>query len=465
MKVVNLSRRPFVNRRPIVRLGIVLWILGGLLVLANMVLFQAYWSGSRGVRAELEAVEAKAAAELKALSVLDRQVDRVDLAEQNSQAAYLNSLIAYRTFPWSSLFDDLERVLPRDVRLEAVSPAVHLAATERAVQAQKAALQERADTRRGRSSRRSRSETSAAAQSAEQELAADEVQLQLQGTAKNENALIELVDTLYRDEAFRQPVLSGERFAAVGGALTSSFEISVIYITRGRGEDAAVAEEAPSEDIATASEEPAEDAIASESAEKKIPAPTNLGAVVSNRPPPSRNEVAPAKPPAPPVVASEVKSVEPEARRGQERSGLRQDRTGVTNPSGDDEPSASESAAAERQRRIEELRQRRREALRRNRSGATGGRPPSGDFLGTAGDDTGRREGSTTPQRGGTERPSQTGRETPRGSSDDRRNGDGAPASATPRVQGSLIPGLPELLEGLLASPPSPLAVWSEEMG
>lgn len=456
MKTVNLSRKPFVNRRPVVRLGVALWVLGGLLVLVNLWLFNTYWSDSRDVRAQLEMVNGEVAAELDALRELDRQVDRINLAAQNSQAAYLNSLISYRTFPWSALFDDLERVLPRDVRLEAVSPAVRLAADELAQQVEKAARQARDDARRGRS-RRSSTTRPSSASGVDQELGSDEVKLQLRGTAKQEDALIEFLDTLYQDPSFRKPVLSGEAFESVGGVLSSSFDISVIYLTRGRSASDAADPEATTDETTVA--QGADGSAGEPGVDEDRPSqPTTLAETVAAPAPPviPRGDVVAPKPP--PLAVSQAEP--PPVRRAPPQRASQADREP---PSRDEnapaeasssEPSASEKAAAERKRRIDELRQRRREALRRNRSGAVGGRQAN---VGSTGD------GRGSPQEGGTGRDRRTSRDgdsTP----DTGRDTDGT-ASSTPRVRGSLVPGLPELLEGWWSSPPSPLADPLEDLG
>ncbi len=468
MKRVNLSRRPFVNRRPVVRLGVALWVLGGLLVLVNLWLFNTYWSDSQDVRAELEMVNGEVAAELEALQELDRKVDRINLAAQNSQAAYLNSLISYRTFPWSALFDDLERVLPRDVRLEAVSPAVRLAAAELAQKVQRAAQQERSDARRGRSRRNSREPSPA--QTVDQELGSDEVQLQLRGTAKQEDALIEFVDTLYRDASFRKPVLSGESFESVGGVLTSSFEISVIYLTRGsKGSEAASPEEIPSEPKVAEGAVAPRAGISSEGSAADPGSPsgpkTLAETVAASTPPPPTPPTVQGKSfvaPKPPPVSVPRAETAPPRQRAQPVSQPKRDENvsrespGAGAPSS--EPSASEKAAAERKRRIDELRQRRREALRRNRVGAVGGRQAN---AGASEDARGR---STEPQDGSTGPDRDTARrETSRDDTGRGRDGNGT-ASETPRIRGSLVPGLPEMLEGWLSSPPSPLAEPLEDL-
>lgn len=130
MRVVNLARRPFVNLRPVVRLAALLWVLGGLLLAYNVWLYVSHWQGTATNRARLEALERDIDREAAKLGELDPALQRINLARQNARVAFLNRLIAYRTFPWSALFEDLEEVVPLDVRLLSVQPTVQMVAEE-----------------------------------------------------------------------------------------------------------------------------------------------------------------------------------------------------------------------------------------------------------------------------------------------------------------------------------------------
>ena len=56
---LNLSRRPFINTRPVARVSLLLWVLGLLLLLGNISLYWSYLSGSGETRADLDRLEAK----------------------------------------------------------------------------------------------------------------------------------------------------------------------------------------------------------------------------------------------------------------------------------------------------------------------------------------------------------------------------------------------------------------------
>ena len=242
MRVVNLARRPFVNRRPIVRFAVLLWLAGALLLAWNVRLYSGHWQGTAENRALLNKAQQELAAAQQNRDRMAQRLNAIDLGEQNRRASFLNSLIAYRTFPWSPLFDDLEEVLPAEVKLFNVSPVVRLA-TEVAQENRRAALRraaaERAAAGRQRTRRRASPEDSAgrpesppptAGERPEPEqLAPDEVGLRLNGLAKSEAALVELVNRLFENPSFRRPVLDSESLDPAQRATV--FSLGVVYLT------------------------------------------------------------------------------------------------------------------------------------------------------------------------------------------------------------------------------------------
>ena len=218
MRVVNLAKRPFVNARPVVRSSIFLWLLGLVLLAVNLSLFLGYWVDSVEVRSELEAVENEIELEEKRFAQLDKDFARLDLADLNTETAFLNRLIEDRTFPWSQLFEDLEDILPRDVKLRALQPNV--------VSKDK---QSRSSRRRG-SRRASRQPSTTSETDARTKPQGGEVELDIQGTAKDDLVLMEFVDALYGDASFRNPFLTQEGFEPQSGEV--SFNIKTLYRIR-----------------------------------------------------------------------------------------------------------------------------------------------------------------------------------------------------------------------------------------
>ena len=230
MRAVNLARRPFVNRRPILRLAVLLWLVGAAFLLLNMRLFTGHFKGTAQYRDRLIAVDAEVDEARARLQERDAELARVNLAVENGKTKFLNSLIAYRKFPWSALFDDLEEVVPLDVRLVSVKPAVQLVAEPEKPRRRRRrnSASSRAANRDGQSGAQETREAVSNDKSSEEKLRRNEVLLDLVGVARTEDALVEFIDTLYANPSFRDPFLPGESFQAG----STNFSISVVYLTR-----------------------------------------------------------------------------------------------------------------------------------------------------------------------------------------------------------------------------------------
>ncbi len=237
MQGINLASRPFVNRRPVFRLAGLLWVLGAALLAVNVWQYSEHWRGSASYRDRLATAMAEIREEEAEKAEYDRALGAVDLSGQNGQTKYLNRLIAYRTFPWSALFDDLERVLPMDVRLINVRPNVRLVA-----EPPKKPRRRRRVPGRRQSQEESAEETSEEP-AEEDELSKDEVGLRLTGVAKSEDVLYELVDLLFADPSFRRPIL--ERDRRKSGETSLSFSLGVVYLTRRAVSEPPAEEEPP----------------------------------------------------------------------------------------------------------------------------------------------------------------------------------------------------------------------------
>ncbi len=236
MQGVNLARRPFVNRRPVLRLAILLWIAGAALTIHNVRQYAGHWRGTSVNRQDFADVARQVGEEQQGYEEVKRATARVSLGRENRHAGFLNQLIAFRTFPWSALFDDLEEVVPLDVKLFSVQPKVTLKTVP-----EKARRQRRRRPRPATAAaRRSADETGASeaiapgsgsgspAKEAPRALRRDEVMLQLNGIAKNEDAVVELIEMLYADPSFHSPFLPGETFLPDGSV---KFTLSTVYLT------------------------------------------------------------------------------------------------------------------------------------------------------------------------------------------------------------------------------------------
>jgi Tfp pilus assembly protein PilN len=229
VRVVNLSRKPFVNRRPVVRLTIVLWLLGAILLGVNVTLYRDYWLGTAENRKRLATAEETIETQLKELKSQESALSKGRLKKQNRKALFLNSLIARRTFPWSELFDQLEEITPDDVRLVSVNPLVKLV-TERERPNKAARTEEPASTRRNGGP------------------PVNMVSLKLSGWAKSEEALATFVDSLYQAPIFGPPLLQGEIIDTEGGQQTVRFNLETSFLIDSSVHDGQVADDEPSVD-------------------------------------------------------------------------------------------------------------------------------------------------------------------------------------------------------------------------
>lgn len=193
---LNLARRPFLNSRPVVRTAMLLWLLGGLLLLGNVMLFWSYLSESEEKRAELDSLESEIESERARAAQLKERVAARDLEKYNLEVQYLNRKIMERTFSWSLLFDNLTRVMPNDVRITRLKPS--------------GVVDAQADRRSSIS------------------LEEQGVTLQIQGEAKNDEAFMQFVDNLFTPP-FNEPDFSRETFDEEKGGLLK-FDLTVRYL-------------------------------------------------------------------------------------------------------------------------------------------------------------------------------------------------------------------------------------------
>jgi len=119
---LNLAGRPFLNSRPVVRVSLLLWALGLLLLLANVSLFWSYRERSADKRGQIAKGEAEIQRQRAAATDLQRRLDSFELEAQNRQIEFLNKQIQERTFSWSQLLDRIAERLPNDVRLNRLTP-------------------------------------------------------------------------------------------------------------------------------------------------------------------------------------------------------------------------------------------------------------------------------------------------------------------------------------------------------
>lgn len=195
---INLSSRPFVNSRPVVRATVLLWLFGALLVLWAGSRFFGYYAGQADQRQEIARIEEQMAGERRTIVALESQLAALAPDNQNERVAFLNRRIAERTFSWSLLFDHLAAVLPDNVRLLSLAPQFSLATP-------------RSGGRANAPSGGPATETL--------------VGLNIQGVAKSSEDILSLIDALFADAAFDRP--NPHQESRQGNE--TSFSLSVVY--------------------------------------------------------------------------------------------------------------------------------------------------------------------------------------------------------------------------------------------
>jgi len=119
---LNLSRRPFLNTRPVVRVSLLLWALGALLLLGNVSRYLAFREASADKRRQIDQGHEEITRQEQVSQRLQKQLEGFDLQRQNERVDYLNQKIQERTFSWSTVLDLIGQRLPNDLRLNRLSP-------------------------------------------------------------------------------------------------------------------------------------------------------------------------------------------------------------------------------------------------------------------------------------------------------------------------------------------------------
>src|SRR5580704_19134663 len=123
MKIrLNLSTIPLESNR---RFAVGATIVGGIGVLALLILsYQTFsaWRSDKVLRARQDALDTQIAKLQLQRKELSDFFENPETVQRRQRAAYLNSLIQQRAFPWIKIFMDLEQILPEGVRVVSIEP-------------------------------------------------------------------------------------------------------------------------------------------------------------------------------------------------------------------------------------------------------------------------------------------------------------------------------------------------------
>ncbi len=119
---LNLATAPFQNTRRFfsaaLAVGLPALVLGGLLAGATY----RDWRATRERRAEVSSLEAELSDFRHERADLERFFSSPETRLVTDRAAFLNGLIDQRSFPWTKMFMDLERLPPQGVRVVSLAP-------------------------------------------------------------------------------------------------------------------------------------------------------------------------------------------------------------------------------------------------------------------------------------------------------------------------------------------------------
>jgi Tfp pilus assembly protein PilN len=123
MKVrLNLSTSPLESNR---RFALAATVIGTIAVVALLALsFRtvSIWRSDKALRARQDALDAQIAKLQQQRRGLSDFFENPETVQRRQRAAYLNSLLQQRAFPWIKIFMDLERILPEGARVVSIEP-------------------------------------------------------------------------------------------------------------------------------------------------------------------------------------------------------------------------------------------------------------------------------------------------------------------------------------------------------
>lgn len=120
----NLASRPFLNTRPVWLVTGVAVVLTVLFVVLNLVFFFSSSQTLAPQLARVENLETERGAISSELVALVNELDKVPWRSLSTRVRSTNVILREWGFSWLGLLDDIERVMPREVRIIKIAPAV-----------------------------------------------------------------------------------------------------------------------------------------------------------------------------------------------------------------------------------------------------------------------------------------------------------------------------------------------------
>lgn len=120
---LNLASRPYRDYRPVYAVVVLMSLLTAFLMLQNIETYYRYTHETQATRAKIADLEAQQRREKQLEESAQTRLQSIDLAFLDEQTRFVNAKLTERAFSWSTLLDELESVIAKDVRLLSISPS------------------------------------------------------------------------------------------------------------------------------------------------------------------------------------------------------------------------------------------------------------------------------------------------------------------------------------------------------
>jgi Tfp pilus assembly protein PilN len=119
---LNLCTAPRENKRPFLAGAAAIGVVAALALLFLSHAAYKSWHANRELRVDIARLERDIRANEQKQQRLETTFQTPQAQQVLDRAAFLNSLIGQRSFPWNKIFTDLEQTLPPGVRVVTISP-------------------------------------------------------------------------------------------------------------------------------------------------------------------------------------------------------------------------------------------------------------------------------------------------------------------------------------------------------
>lgn len=129
MRRPNLASKPFLNTRPVWVVAGAVWLLGLALSAYSVSDFLSVQGQEKDAGAKLLALTQKASDLSQRADALHRELSQVNWKKLKLEVDSVSHAASQRQLRWGQLLSDLEAVMPWDVRLLSINPAVDATGT------------------------------------------------------------------------------------------------------------------------------------------------------------------------------------------------------------------------------------------------------------------------------------------------------------------------------------------------